>query len=41
MEGEEDEEEPRREIEFLEGIDFLGAIDKKLTRERRKEKEET
>ena len=34
MEGEEDEEEPWREIGFFEGIDFLGAIDRKLDRER-------
>ena len=38
MEGEEDEEEPRREIRFFEGIDFFGAIDRKLDRERKEKK---
>ena len=41
MKGEEDEEEElQHEIGFLEGIDFLGAKDRKLNRER-KRKEET
>ena len=41
IEEEEDEgEEPRHDIRFLEGIDFLGAIDMKINRER-KEKNTT
>ena len=40
MDGEEDEEEPQCDIMFFEGIDFLGAIDRKLDRER-KEKNTT
>jgi len=40
MKGEEDEEEePRHEIRFLEGIDFLGAKDRKLNRERKRKGE--
>ena len=38
MEGEEDEEEPRPEIRFFEGIDFFGTIDRKLDRERKEKK---
>ena len=36
MKGEEEEKKPRREIGFLEGTNFLGAIDKKLNREEKK-----
>ena len=36
MKGEEEEKKPRHEIGFLEGTNFLGAIDKKLNREEKK-----
>ena len=40
MKGEEDEEEElQHEIGFLEGIDFLGAKDRKLNRERKRKGE--
>ena len=35
-EEEEEKEEPRREIRFLEGINFLGAIDRKHRKRKRK-----